>query len=143
MATGFAVAGRKAGKDGPDSNRDYLQVNTEGTKVYFDETTASGKAVPTGFAVAGRKAGKSGATTDDYLTIKPDGTTVYINENEIPDGSKAVPTGFAVAGRKAGKDGNADILKVTKDSTRVYVDGSSSNLISDHLFHGNTLSCKS
>lgn len=100
MRTGFAVAGRRAAKDGEAS--DYFSVNTEGTQVYFDDSDNS-KAMRTGFAVAGRRAAKDGMTSDDYLTINNEGTTVFVDENE--EGSKAMRTGFAVAGRRAAKDG--------------------------------------
>ena len=99
MRTGFAVAGRRAAKDGEAS--DYFSVNTEGTQVYFDDDDS--KAMRTGFAVAGRRAAKDGMTSDDYLTINNEGTTVFVDENE--EGSKAMRTGFAVAGRRAAKDG--------------------------------------
>ncbi len=122
MVTGLAVAGRRAGKDGETS--DYLLVNNAGTQVFFDDEDNDGdKAMVTGLAVAGRRAGKEDET-NDYLTIKHEGTTVYINEEE--EGTKSTYTGFAVAGRSAATDGNADILKVTQDSTRVYVSGGGS-----------------
>ena len=104
IRTGFAVAGRRAAKDGEAS--DYFSVNTEGTQVYFDDSDSNqdnSKAMRTGFAVAGRRAAKEGMTSDDYLTINNEGTTVFIDENE--EGSKPIATGFAVAGRRAAKDG--------------------------------------
>ncbi|MBO7145418.1 MAG: collagen-like protein, partial [Salinivirgaceae bacterium] len=113
MATGFAVAGRRAAKEG---NGDIFAVNAEGTKVFVDD----GKAMATGFAVAGRRAAKDGSATatENILKIDTDGTTVYID-----DEAKAMATGFAVAGRRAAKEGaNGDIFAVNADGTKVFVD---------------------
>ena len=64
IATGFAVAGRRGGKEDASN---YLSVNTEGTQVYFDNETKDGdKVIATGFAVAGRRGGKEDAS--NYLS---------------------------------------------------------------------------
>jgi hypothetical protein len=115
VPTGFAVAGRRAAKDG---SGDIFTVNAEGTKVYIDND--GGKPVPTGFAVAGRRASKD--ANIDYLSVNTTGTQIYFDDNET-DGTKPVSTGLAVAGRRAGKDGEiSDYLVVNKAGTQVYFD---------------------
>ena len=111
-ATGFAVAGRKAAKDGEEA--DLFTVNAEGTQVFVED--AEGKPKATGFAVAGRKAAKDGSS--DLFTVSSTGTQVYIDEARS---SKPKATGFAVAGRKANK-GDDKYLEVTTEGTHVYID---------------------
>ena len=119
-ATGFAVAGRKAGKDGEET--DIFTVNAEGTQVFVgEEDMEGGKPKATGFAVAGRKAGKDGS--NDLFTVSSTGTQIYIDPDNYRDDSKPKATGFAVAGRKAGKDGQDNkYLEINSDGTRVYID---------------------
>ena len=70
IATGFAVAGRRAGAKA-GAGKEIFAVNAEGTKVYVDEpttTTTGSKAIATGFAVAGRRAGaKDGADKEIFF----------------------------------------------------------------------------
>ena len=116
ISTGFAVAGRRAAKEGEDAN--IFVVNAAGTQVFVGEgdTADSSKVVPTGFAVSGRKAAKDGS---DLFTVGSTGTQVYINE----DATKAISTGFAVAGRRAAKDGSTEkYMEINADGTRIYVD---------------------
>ncbi len=116
--TGFAVAGRRAAKEGEEAN--YFEVTTNGTQVFVDEDNAgqdSAKAMNTGFAVSGRRAAKD--VNADLFTVGSTGTQVYIDE----DAAKAARTGFAVAGRRAAKDGENDkYLEINPDGTRVYID---------------------
>jgi uncharacterized repeat protein (TIGR02543 family) len=116
--TGFAVAGRRAAKEGEEAN--YFEVTTNGTQVFVDEDNAgqdSAKAMNTGFAVSGRRAAKD--VNADLFTVGSTGTQVYIDE----DVAKAARTGFAVAGRRAAKDGESDkYLEINPDGTRVYID---------------------
>ena len=120
VSTGFAVAGRRAAKDGEDAN--LFEVNAAGTQVFVnEEDTAGGKAMQTGFAVSGRKAAKDGS---DLFTVGSTGTQVYIDE----DATKAISTGFAVSGRRAAKGDNPDkYLEINVDGTRVYVDDADSD----------------
>ncbi len=120
----FAVASVRHGKD--SVAEDFFLINKDGTKVFIDEATHD-KAAKATFAVASVKKsnGKDGDDDKDgvnpnYLVIDSDSTRVYIDNT---DNGKAAKSGFAVAGKSGGKGNNADILKVTKDSTRVYVDG--------------------
>ena len=113
VSTGFAVAGRRAAKEGEDAN--IFEVNAAGTQVFVnEEDTSAGKAMQTGFAVSGRKAAKDGS---DLFTVGSTGTQVYIDE----DATKAISTGFAVSGRKAAK-GEEKYLEINADGTRVYID---------------------
>ncbi len=116
MRTGFAVAGRRAAKEGGEA--DIFSVTADGTQVFVsDEDTAGGKAMRTGFAVAGRRAAKE--MNADLFTVSSTGTQIYINNDE--DGDKAMRTGFAVAGRRAAKDDDK-YLEINADGTRVYID---------------------
>ena len=118
MPTGFAVSGRKAAKEGEESN--IFAVNAAGTQVFVGEGDTTGsKVMPTGFAVSGRKAAKDGS---DLFTVGSTGTQVYINE----DATKAISTGFAVSGRKAAK-GEEKYLEINADGTHVYVDDADSD----------------
>lgn len=87
-------------------------VFPDGVRITIDEQI---KGNIGGFAVSGRGTGKG---SNDFLTVTPDSTRVYVNE-----GIKGVG-GFAISGRGTGKIGSNDYLMVTKDSTRVYVDNS-------------------
>ncbi|MBR5168546.1 MAG: tail fiber domain-containing protein, partial [Salinivirgaceae bacterium] len=121
----FAVASVRNGKS--ETAEDFFLINKDGTQVFIDEDTHNNKAAKAKFAVASVKSGKDGddkaSVNPNYLVIDSDSTRVYIDNT---DNGKAAKSGFAVAGRSAHKSGNADILKVTGDSTRVYVTSSSS-----------------
>lgn len=128
MATGFAVAGRRAAKEGEDA--DIFSVTAEGTQVFVsEEDTAGGKPMATGFAVAGRRAAKD--MNADLFTVNSTGTQIYIN-NDVEAG-KPMATGFAVAGRRAAKDDttgsnqNDKYLEINADGTRVYIDDDSAD----------------
>ena len=128
MATGFAVAGRRAAKDGEEA--DIFSVTAEGTQVFVsEEDTAGGKPMATGFAVAGRRAAKD--MNSDLFTVNSTGTQIYIN-NDVEAG-KPMATGFAVAGRRAAKDDttgsnqNDKYLEINADGTRVYIDDDSAD----------------
>ncbi|MBR2195242.1 MAG: InlB B-repeat-containing protein [Salinivirgaceae bacterium] len=119
MRTGFAVAGRRAAKEGADA--DIFSVTADGTQVFVsEEDTAGGKAMRTGFAVSGRRAAKD--LNSDLFTVSSTGTQIYINNEE--DGDKAMRTGFAVAGRRAAKDDDK-YLEINTDGTRVFIDDDS------------------
>ena len=124
MRTGFAVAGRRAAKEGNEA--DIFSVTTDGTQVFVsEEDTAGGKAMRTGFAVSGRRAAKD--LNADLFTVSSTGTQIYISNDE--DGDKAMRTGFAVSGRRAAKDDAAsdNYLEINADGTRVYIDDTTDN----------------
>ena len=115
MATGFAVSGRKAAKEGEEA--DIFTVNAEGTQVFVSD---EGKPKATGFAVSGRKAAKDGSS--DLFTVGSTGTQIYIDPDNYRE-DKAARTGFAVSGRKAAKDSSdAKYFEINADGTRVYID---------------------
>ena len=115
----FAVTSVRSGK--ADEADDFFLINKDGTKVFIDEE-AQGKAAKAKFAVTSVKKGKGdNGDNPDYLVVDSDSTRVYIDNAN----SKAAKSGFAVTGKKASKGSPADMLKVTQDSTRVYVTGGS------------------
>ena len=100
-----------------------MSINDEGTKVFIDDELESDKAARrTGFVVTGRSATKDENT--NYLKVATDGTQVRFDND---DSKAARRSGFVVTGRSATKDGaESDVLEVTADSTRVYVNGGGS-----------------
>ncbi len=56
------------------------------------------------------------ASNDTVFAVYPDGVKIYVNSE-----AKGKIGGFAVSGRTPSKAGDVDILKVTMDSTRIYV----------------------
>ena len=114
IQTGFAVAGRRAAKDGEEAN--LFSVTNEGTRVTVDDS--EDKPMATGFAVAGRRAAKDGES--DLFTVSSAGTQIYLDTDA---NGKPMQTGFAVAGRRAAKDGENDkYLEINSDGTHVYID---------------------
>src|SRR6056297_4160510 len=91
-------------------------VYQTGVEVNVDETT-SGKGLKGGFAVGGLTGGKDSIV--QYFRVTPDSVRVYLRE----DTTKAQKGGFAVGGLTSGKR-TTEYLRVTRDSTRVYVDNS-------------------
>ena len=118
----FAVASVRSGK--AETAEDFFLINKDGTKVFIDEETHNNKAAKATFAVASVKKGKDGNQANinpNYLIIDSDSTRVYIDNSDAK--ALAAKSGFAVAGKSGGKGNGVDILKVTPDSTRVYVTG--------------------
>ncbi|ALO14313.1 hypothetical protein L21SP5_00641 [Salinivirga cyanobacteriivorans] len=91
-------------------------VYQTGVEVNVDETAGS-KGLKGGFAVGGLTGGKDSIV--QYFKVTPDSVRVYLRE----DTTKAQKGGFAVGGLTSGK-GSTEYLRVTRDSTRVYVDNS-------------------
>ena len=121
----FAVASVRSGK--AETAEDFFLINKDGTKVFIDEETHNNKAAKATFAVASVKKGKDGNQANinpNYLIIDSDSTRVYIDNSDAK--ALAAKSGFAVAGKSGGKGNGVDILKVTPDSTRVYVTGGNS-----------------
>src|SRR6056297_3599341 len=113
---GFAVGGLTSGK----RTTEYLRVTRDSTRVYVDNST---KAQKGGFAVGGLTGGKNKATGNEYLHISQDSVRIYIDQSS----TKAQKGGFAVGGLTWGK-GVTEYLRVTGDSTRVYVNNSAKGL---------------
>jgi len=89
-------------------------VYQNGVEVNVDESTQN-KALKGGFAVGGLTGGKDSIV--QYFRVTPDSVRVYLKD----DTTKAQKGGFAVGGLTSGK-GALEYLRVTRDSTRVYVD---------------------
>jgi len=88
-------------------------VYQNGVEVNVDESTKD-KALKGGFAVGGLTGGKDSIV--QYFRVTPDSVRVYLRE----DSTKAQKGGFAVGGLTSGKN-SSEYLRVTRDSTRVYV----------------------
>src|SRR6056297_769426 len=88
-------------------------VYQNGVEVNVDES-AKDKALKGGFAVGGLTGGKDSIV--QYFRVTPDSVRVYLRE----DSTKAQKGGFAVGGLTSGKN-SSEYLRVTRDSTRVYV----------------------
>jgi len=88
-------------------------VYQNGVEVNVDESSQE-KGLKGGFAVGGLTGGKD--STVQYFRVTPDSVRVYLRE----DTTKAQKGGFAVGGLTSGK-GSTEYLRVTRDSTRVYV----------------------
>ncbi|MBP5668386.1 MAG: tail fiber domain-containing protein [Salinivirgaceae bacterium] len=116
--SGFLITGRDATKEGQPNN--YFAVNDEGTKVFIDNTLDGDEAKikRSGFLITGRDATKDGSAPD-YMKVATDGTQIKFDN----DASKIKRSGFLITGRDATKGGTSDVLEVTADSTRVYVNG--------------------
>ncbi len=56
------------------------------------------------------------ANNDTVFAVYPDGVKIFVDP-----GTKGKVGGFAVSGRTASKAGGEDILRVTPDSTRIYI----------------------
>jgi len=72
-----------------------------------------------GFAIGGFSPATKGIT-NEYLRVSPDSVRVYIDE----EGVKGTKGGFAVGGFSPVKGTMQDIMRVTIDSTRIFVDDS-------------------
>ena len=92
-------------------------VYQNGVEVNVDETSQT-KGAKGGFAVGGLTSGKDSVV--QYFRVTPDSVRIYLREDTI----KGAKGGFAVGGLTSGK-GVSEILRVTSDSTRIYVNNSS------------------
>ena len=114
---GFAVGGL-SGQSKADPV-DYLRIYPDSARIYVNNTvTKGGKG---GFAVGGLS-GQSKGLTQNLMYIGLDSARIYIDETSTK-GSKG---GFAVGGLSGQSKGGGtyDLLKVTTDSTRIYINDS-------------------
>jgi hypothetical protein len=103
-----------------DGGQTVFAVYPGGVHIFIDDTP--GKAAGGGFSVGRLSTGK--ATDGDYFTVNPGNVKVIIPN----DATKAAGGGFSVGRLSTGKAaGDADYLKVTPDSTRIYVSETSNN----------------
>ena len=82
------------GSSAPVSNLE-VKANTSGTDALFQVINAS---------------------NDTVFAVYPDGVKIFVNQD-----AKGKVGGFAISGRSPNKAAGVDILKVTIDSTRIYV----------------------
>lgn len=92
-------------------------VYNDGVRVYVDENAGT-KRSKGGFAVGGFNSSKGPLYTHDYFVVSPDSVRIYLNDTASAKRSKG---GFAVGAFGSGKGPGQEYLRVTQDSTRVYI----------------------
>jgi hypothetical protein len=110
---GFAVGGFDMTKA---TKQEYLVVSDDSVRIYVDSNPLT-KGKKSGFAVGGYDVTKAG-TIQNYLDVSADSVRVYIDSNPA---TKKLKGGFAVGGYDMTKKVPQDILRVTYDSTRIYI----------------------
>ncbi len=103
-----------------DLGQTVFAVYPGGVHIFIDDTPAKGAGG--GFSIGRLSTGK--ATDGDYFTVNPGDVKVIIPNDAV----KAAGGGFSVGRLSTGKAaGDIDFLKVTPDSTRIYVSETSTN----------------
>jgi uncharacterized protein (TIGR02145 family) len=117
---GFAIGGFDGAKIDP---QDYFRVTPDSIRIYIDKTPNIGKgATKGGFAIGGFDQVKTGGVVQDLMTVSNDSIRIYIDKN--PSTGKGVTKGgFAIGGFDMTKAQREEYLRVTRDSTRVYING--------------------
>lgn len=112
---GFAVGGLSNQAKG---DVEYLRITSDSARIFVNEVSGA-KGAKGGFAVGGLSNQAKGSITRNLMFVAPDSTRFYIDDLTTLKGAKG---GFAVGGlSNQAKGGTYDILKVTSDSTRIYV----------------------
>ncbi len=109
---GFAIGGFNPLTK--DVTNEYLRVTPDSVRVYVNDDGVKG--TKGGFAVGGYSPVTKGIT-NEYLRVSPDSVRVYVDGNA----TKGTKGGFAVGGFSPVKGTMQDIMRVTIDSTRIYV----------------------
>jgi hypothetical protein len=91
-------------------------VYNHGVRVFMPLDTLS-KAKKGGFAIGGFDKTKGTTTFQDYFVVNPDSIRAYIDTNPV----KAKKGGFAIGGFDKTKTTDEEYLRVTRDSTRIYL----------------------
>ena len=91
-------------------------VYESGVRMYVDSYVAKAGSKG-GFAVGGLTQSKAG---EEYLRVTPDSVRIYI-DTTTTTGKTGSKGGFAVGGLTQSKGTPVNLLKVTADSTRIYV----------------------
>jgi trimeric autotransporter adhesin len=94
-------------------------VYHDGVRIFVDPE-AKGKVG--GFAISGRTPTKAGEKVE-YFRVTPDSTRIYVNDSV---GTKGKVGGFAISGRTPTKTGVKEYFTINKDSTRIYIDSTTS-----------------
>jgi len=110
---GFAVGGFDMTKA---TKQEYLVVSDDSVRIYVDSNPLT-KGKKSGFAVGGYDVTKAG-TIQNYLDVSGDSVRIYVDSNPA---TKKVKGGFAVGGYDITKKVPQDLLRVTYDSTRIYI----------------------
>jgi|GEM_PF-1265486 len=113
---GFAIGGISPVKGVVD---EYFHVSSDSVRIYVEDELDPIKGTKGGFAIGGFSPATKGIT-NEYLRVSPDSVRVYIDE----EGVKGTKGGFAVGGFSPVKGTMQDIMRVTIDSTRIFVDDS-------------------
>ena len=72
---------------------------------------------------------------DTVFAVFPDGVVIYINDST----TKGSIGGFAVSGRTVTKEGTNDYLRITADSTRIYINDAAKGNIGGFAVSGRTV----
>ena len=110
---GFAIGGFDGMKG---TTHDLFYLNKDSIRMYVDKTPDLTKgATKGGFAIGGFDyAGKTGTPVQEYLSVTPDSTRIYVKE---PTGGKgATKGGFAIGGFDGAKGTTAKYLDITKNN---------------------------
>lgn len=109
---GFSLGGFSGAKN---PLQDYLVINPDLIRMYIDATP--GKGSKGGFSLGGFTTAKT-TSVQDLLIVNPDSIRAYIDYNS---GGKGAKGGFAIGGFTGAKGPGDEYLRVTRDSTRIYI----------------------
>ncbi len=98
------------------NNEVVFAVYEEGVRMYVASDDGS-KASKGGFAVGGLTQSKAG---QEYFRVTPDSVRVYIDTATV-EGKAASKGGFAVGGLTQSKGEREEFFRITRDSSRIYV----------------------
>jgi hypothetical protein len=93
-------------------------VYNDGVRAYFNNSPTA-KGVKGGFAIGGFNEAK-GEAIIDYLTVNKDSTRMYVTDMV----AKGVKGGFAIGGFNEAKGMRYNLMQVSSDSTRIYMNES-------------------
>lgn len=115
---GFAVGGLSGQSKG---DVEYFRITPDSARIFVNEVPTT-KGTKGGFAVGGLSGQSKAITSRNLMFVAADSTRIYIDSSSTVKGTKG---GFAVGGLSGqSKGGNFDLLKITADSTRIYVGNS-------------------
>ncbi|MDD2564560.1 MAG: collagen-like protein, partial [Salinivirgaceae bacterium] len=94
----------------------YFSVSPDSVRVLLREPST--KAAKGGFAIGGLSNSTKGVSQDLFF-INSDSTRIYINADTNP---KAAKGGFAIGGLSNSTKGTTEFMRITPDSSRIYID---------------------
>jgi len=108
---GFAIGGFDGSKGDPPYN--LFSLNKDSVRIYLDKTPDLTKGAKGGFAIGGFDiAGKKGLPIQEYLSVTPDSTRIYVKQSP----TKGAKGGFAIGGFDGSKGNTGNFLNLTKDN---------------------------